>query len=498
MKTISQKIRGFSLIETLIAVTILMIAITGPLALVQAGLFSSNHERNQITATYLAQEALEYIRSVRDSNSYKQYNGAPTLPGWLDAPEASRPDGVYSLPILCGTPNSIGSGNNGCYVDPHQQLGVNGAALFVEAANASAIKHLRQVTSSDGINFYTYGFGAAGIDSGFTRTVTIVPVVVGGYTYPGEMTVSVTVTWMDNALPRSYTATENLLNYQIPDTGGVTGLPSGLPPSCGNGMRDNGEECDGNSLLNGASCQSQSSRITPDPHYLSGALKCYSIANAPSSNLACHYDVSSCSTAAPVAVYAAPVVCTGGTIPDGSGGCMTPVPSCPDGTVSDGSGGCVTAPVDPGGGVIPPPPYLGPHCGNGAVQYNLGEMCDGNRYINSVNCQTFGYNTGSLSCTNDCQIDSSGCSNVYVGYCGDGILNGHNEQCDGSVGTLTCSDLTDSNGTPLTGSGLACNNATCQLDTSACTQATTTYYYSNSNPNGGGNTGGGTGGGTYY
>src|ERR1035437_529341 len=84
IKNIHKNQHGFSLIETLIAVSILMIAIAGPLSLVQAGLFSSIHQRNQVTATYLAQEALEYIKNIRDTNSYTQYTA--NLVDWLTGP----------------------------------------------------------------------------------------------------------------------------------------------------------------------------------------------------------------------------------------------------------------------------------------------------------------------------------------------------------------------------------------------------------------------------
>jgi Tfp pilus assembly protein PilV len=61
------KIKGFTLVETLVAVFILTFSIVILMKVVSDGLFSARYARNEITAIYLAQEALEYIRNDRDS-----------------------------------------------------------------------------------------------------------------------------------------------------------------------------------------------------------------------------------------------------------------------------------------------------------------------------------------------------------------------------------------------------------------------------------------------
>ena len=79
--------RGFTLVETLVAISILSISILGVFTAVQSGLHKSSYARDEVTAFYLAQEAVEYIRNIRDSNgiaSYKniQSSGTP-LDNWL-------------------------------------------------------------------------------------------------------------------------------------------------------------------------------------------------------------------------------------------------------------------------------------------------------------------------------------------------------------------------------------------------------------------------------
>lgn len=59
---------GFSLLETMVAITILMTTIVGPLALASKGIVFADYVKNEITGFYLAQEAIEAIRNIRDGN----------------------------------------------------------------------------------------------------------------------------------------------------------------------------------------------------------------------------------------------------------------------------------------------------------------------------------------------------------------------------------------------------------------------------------------------
>ncbi len=70
--SISRRLRrtsltGFTLIETLVAVMLLSVAVVAPMSLASKSLGSAYYARDQITAFYLAQEAIEALRSIRDS-----------------------------------------------------------------------------------------------------------------------------------------------------------------------------------------------------------------------------------------------------------------------------------------------------------------------------------------------------------------------------------------------------------------------------------------------
>ena len=100
-----------------------------------------------------------------------------------------------------------------------------------------------------------------------------------------------------------------------------------------------------------------------------------------------------------------------------------------------------------------------PNCGN--TQLDNGEACDGSIPAGKT-CETEmgnGY-IGTLSCTSSCTIDTSGCTTAY---CGNGTVDS-GEACDGSVPAgKTCAT---EKGDDYTGS-LECTE-NCTIDTSGC------------------------------
>ena len=56
--------KGFTLMETLVAISVLMLAVAGPLTLAQRSMVSTMISRDQLIASYLAQDALDYVRSI--------------------------------------------------------------------------------------------------------------------------------------------------------------------------------------------------------------------------------------------------------------------------------------------------------------------------------------------------------------------------------------------------------------------------------------------------
>jgi len=62
--------RGFTIIETLVAISILMLSIVGPLTVSQKSLSASLYAKDQVIASFLAQDAMEYLKNIRDGEGY--------------------------------------------------------------------------------------------------------------------------------------------------------------------------------------------------------------------------------------------------------------------------------------------------------------------------------------------------------------------------------------------------------------------------------------------
>jgi Tfp pilus assembly protein PilV len=62
-----QKNKGFTLVETLVAIAIFTMAILSMFAVFASSISSTNYAKSKITAEYLAQEGIEYARNLRDS-----------------------------------------------------------------------------------------------------------------------------------------------------------------------------------------------------------------------------------------------------------------------------------------------------------------------------------------------------------------------------------------------------------------------------------------------
>lgn len=74
---------GFSLVETLVAITILLIVVVGPMTIAANATRGTNFSSEQVIAYALAQEALEIVQKDRDDQllPYFSVSGAPD-DGW--------------------------------------------------------------------------------------------------------------------------------------------------------------------------------------------------------------------------------------------------------------------------------------------------------------------------------------------------------------------------------------------------------------------------------
>jgi prepilin-type N-terminal cleavage/methylation domain-containing protein len=95
------KNKGFTILETLVAITIILIAITGPLDIIAHSLKASYYSRDEVTAFYLAQEAIEYARNEKNNNELDPNAG---VEDWLNGAVGSRDGSVDCLNDAGGAP----------------------------------------------------------------------------------------------------------------------------------------------------------------------------------------------------------------------------------------------------------------------------------------------------------------------------------------------------------------------------------------------------------
>lgn len=189
--------RGFTLIETLVAVLILATAIAGPLSIAARALNTSVVAKDQITAFFLAGDAVEYVRFVRDTN---RLLGADWLLG-----TGGTGAGTDLTPCQAAS---------GCYVDTtgNTYVDANGNTPSVPVTcDASAGCLLMNYDSTNSRFTYANVSAAAPIvgRSLFTRTITLNSISAA------EQQLTVVVSWSDlGGTTRSVSVKENIFAWQ--------------------------------------------------------------------------------------------------------------------------------------------------------------------------------------------------------------------------------------------------------------------------------------------
>ena len=177
LKSALHRARGFTLIETLVAVLLLATSIVGPITLASKGLSAALIARDQMVAFYLAQDAMEYVRYVRDSNKLA---GQP----WLTSLNAC-------------------TGANGCTIDP---------SSGTVAACAGTCSLINKHDDGAGHVYFTYSPSDNPTPQGFLRTVTLTAPSTGETT---EELLTVSVSWRaQSGVTRTIAVRENLLDWQ--------------------------------------------------------------------------------------------------------------------------------------------------------------------------------------------------------------------------------------------------------------------------------------------
>lgn len=173
---------GFSIIEVMAAITIIVIGLVGVLSLVTQNIQVSSINKNELIASQLAQEGLELVRNIRDEN-------------WLIY-------GNDGNDWKCGPACTPGSVNN-IIQDGHYTIAYSGDNILinplVDSIDDNGAKLVRLAT-----DFYGHGWGLATI---FSRLINVDD-------YGDYIEVKSTVRWTERGGIKNYIASTILYNWR--------------------------------------------------------------------------------------------------------------------------------------------------------------------------------------------------------------------------------------------------------------------------------------------
>lgn len=174
---------GFTIIETLVAIGILVSIIAGAMSAVQTVLSSYIGVKYEVIATYLAQEGIEQIRNIRDEN---RLNGRSS---WLTGIAENVGDPCTFAKV--------------CEVSP-----VEPPYLRLCGDNLTDCDFLKQ--SPPGLHQEIfYGYNAAWTTvSPFKRSVKLTSISAS------EVVVTVTVSWKQGNSSRQIVLSENFMDWE--------------------------------------------------------------------------------------------------------------------------------------------------------------------------------------------------------------------------------------------------------------------------------------------
>ena len=183
--------RGFTLVETLVAVSIFTVSILALFSVLTQGVSNTNYAKQKIIASYLTQEGIEYIRNMRDT--YVLYSATSQI-GW-DAFNTNLTDASACQVVGIGCFFNADSLN---YLDPTQPM----IDITLTACSSA--------TCPNGVLSYnsaTGKYGFSGTSSGFVRKIEI--------TQPNanETKISSTVYWTQGSGNYNVVFSESLFNW---------------------------------------------------------------------------------------------------------------------------------------------------------------------------------------------------------------------------------------------------------------------------------------------
>ena len=170
---------GFTLIETISAIFIILIGLIGGLTLITRTISFMSLASSRLAASYLTQEGIEIVRNIRDTN-------------WLEGSGTSWDEGLTE----CST--------TGCVADYKHSYGPDQLDPILPTYSS-------QFLNVDVDGFYSYD--SSGSSTKFTRKITIIPNDTDDEGYSPIVDVLVSVQWQQLGKSHTVSAREYLYDW---------------------------------------------------------------------------------------------------------------------------------------------------------------------------------------------------------------------------------------------------------------------------------------------
>lgn len=166
---IDDKTKGITLIETLVAIFVLITGIVGAFSLIISVMSFTSYNSNKLIASYLAQEGVELVRNIRDIN-------------WWQNNDWDIYDGLNI--------------NRDSEIDYNDDSLINSTDRYLKI---------------DANGYYNYDSGG---DTNFKRNISVSNIdPVTGNTLPDSVLVTITVSWEEKGNTYYVQVVEHLYNW---------------------------------------------------------------------------------------------------------------------------------------------------------------------------------------------------------------------------------------------------------------------------------------------
>jgi len=185
----SNTARGFTLVETLVAISIFTVSLLGMMTILSGSISNTFYAKQKIVASYLAQEGIEYIRNMRDT--YVLYS-ADGQTGWN-----SFNDNLSTHSCMT---------ENGCFLNADNLFSLPTPMPMTKVTLTACSSS----TCPSGILSYdstTGKYGFTGTVSTFTRKIVV------NIVSSEETRISSTVSWAQGSGNYSIVFSESLFNW---------------------------------------------------------------------------------------------------------------------------------------------------------------------------------------------------------------------------------------------------------------------------------------------